>query len=138
MKIIDLTRLISEDMPVYPGAEQPKLTPVSSVAAAGFRETRLTMFSHTGTHMDAPAHVFTGRATLDSFPASRFIGRALVIDCRGPENGRIISPECLERQETKAEAADFLLFNTGWSRFWGREEYFRDYPVIGDDVARRL
>ena len=33
-----------------------------------------------------------------------------------------------------AETADFLLFNTGWDKFWGSEEYFGDYPCIDDDV----
>ena len=30
MKVIDLTHTISEDMPVYPGTEQPKLKPANS------------------------------------------------------------------------------------------------------------
>lgn len=33
-----------------------------------------------------------------------------------------------------AETADFLLFNTGWDKFWGSEEYFGEYPCIDDDV----
>ena len=30
MKAIDLTHIINEDMPVYPGTEPPKLTPANS------------------------------------------------------------------------------------------------------------
>ena len=30
MKAIDLTHIITEDMPVYPGTEPPKLTPANS------------------------------------------------------------------------------------------------------------
>lgn len=34
----------------------------------GFRETLLEMYSHTGTHMDAPAHMLPKGRTLDDFP----------------------------------------------------------------------
>ena len=55
MKVIDLTHTIREDMPVYPGTETPELSPASSYEKDGFKETRLHMYSHTGTHMDPPA-----------------------------------------------------------------------------------
>ncbi len=49
MKILDLTHLIEEAMPVYPETEPPKLTPSNTFEQHGFRETLLTMGSHTGT-----------------------------------------------------------------------------------------
>ena len=82
MKVIDLTHTIRENMPVYPGTEPPKLSPTSSYESDGFKETLLQMYTHTGTHMDPPAHIFSGRTTLDEFPVDQFIGKALVIDCR--------------------------------------------------------
>lgn len=82
MKVIDLTHTIREDMPVYPRTETPGLLPASSYEKDGFKETLLHMYSHTGTHMDPPAHLYEGRTTLDQFPADQFVGQALVIDCR--------------------------------------------------------
>lgn len=76
MTVIDLTHVISPEMPVYLGTEGPRLTPVFTCEKDGFRETLLSMFSHTGTHMDAPAHVLSGRTTLDAFPVSQFVGSA--------------------------------------------------------------
>ena len=67
MRVIDLTHTICEDMPVYPGTEPPKLQTANTIERDGFRETLLTMYSHTGTHMDAPAHLYAGRITLDAF-----------------------------------------------------------------------
>ena len=61
MKVIDLTHTIRPDMPVYPGTETPRFEPANSYEKDGFKETRLTMFTHTGTHMDPPAHLFAGR-----------------------------------------------------------------------------
>ena len=81
MKIIDLTHTIAEGMLVYPGTEAPSLKQASYYEKDGFKETLMTMYSHTGTHMDAPAHLFAHRTTLDAFDASQFVGKALVIDC---------------------------------------------------------
>ena len=81
MKILDLTHLIEEAMPVYPETEPPKLTPSNTFEQHGFRETLLTMGSHTGTHMDAPAHMLRDGKTLDQFPADKYIGTAYVLDC---------------------------------------------------------
>ena len=88
MKVIDLTHVIKEDMPVYPGTEPPRLEPANTYEKDGFKETRISMFSHTGTHMDPPAHLFPGRITLDQFPPEQFIGRAVVIDCRDLPEGK--------------------------------------------------
>ena len=68
-------------MPVYPEAEPPKLTPSNTFEQHGFRETLLTMGSHTGTHMDAPAHMLRDGKTLDQFPADKGVGTdAISID----------------------------------------------------------
>lgn len=82
MKVYDLTHTIQNDMPVYPGTEQPKLTTACTIEAVGYRETLLHMFSHTGTHMDAPAHMLLDGAALDSYPGEKFAGTAVVVDCR--------------------------------------------------------
>lgn len=35
---------------------------------------------------------------------------------------------------SKAEEADFLLFNLGWDKRWGKDAYFGDYACIDDEV----
>ena len=137
MKAIDLTHIITEDMPVYPGTEPPKLTPANSYEKDGFKETLLSLYTHTGTHIDPPAHIFPDGRTLDEFPPEQFIGKALVIDCRGIKAGGAITLSHIERYGEKAGKADFLLFNLGWDRLWGTEAYFGDYPCL-DDAALGL
>lgn len=138
MKVIDLTHTIMEDMPVYPGTEPPKLTPANTIEADGFCETLLSMYSHTGTHMDAPAHLLRGHTTLETFPAEQFCGKGLVIDCSNFGEGDRIGIELIMDRQSLANQADFLLFRTDWSRFWGESEYFGNYPVITPDVADYL
>lgn len=83
MRVYDLTHTISEDILVWPGTEQPRLSEGSAFERDGFRETRLELFSHVGTHMDAPAHMLAGAPWLDELPASAFCGEAWVLDARG-------------------------------------------------------
>lgn len=130
MRVLDLSHRIEEAMPAYPGTQSPILSPASSYARDGFRETLVTMLSHTGTHMDAPAHLFPGAKTLDQFPADRFVGRALAIDCRDLAEGQTIPLARVLRHGAMAREADFLLFCLGWDRRWGTSAYFGDYPCV--------
>ena len=93
MKVIDLTHTITEKMPVFPGTKQPQLITVNNYDENGFRETLLKITTHTGTHIDPPAHVYAGKTTLDDLPPESFIGKALVIDCRGLKTGSSITLE---------------------------------------------
>lgn len=138
MKIIDLTHFISEDMPVYPGTEGPRFVPANSYETDGFKETLMTMYTHTGTHMDPPAHLFADGTTLDRFPITRFVGSALVIDCSGLREGQLITMNAVNRRRDKADKAEFLLFRTGWDRYWATEKYYGDYPCIDGEVADYL
>ncbi len=138
MKIIDLTHTITEDMPVYPGTEEPALSPASSLERDGFQETLLHMYSHTGTHMDAPSHIYKNGKTLDAFTCDAFVGMGLVIDASALSAGDKIDMSFIERVREKADAAEFLLFRTGWEQYWGMPEYFGDYPVISNEVARYI
>ena len=83
MSVLDLTHTISGEMPVYPGTEKPVLTTACTIETAGYRETLLHMYSHTGTHMDAPAHMIAHGRTLDSYGVEKFVGPGFVLDCRG-------------------------------------------------------
>ena len=130
MRVIDLTHTISENMPVYPGTETPIFAGANTYEKDGFKETKLTMYTHTGT----PAHLFAGRTTLDAFPASQFIGKALVIECNDLNEGEAITLERILQYGKDAENADFLLFHLGWDKRWGTNAYFGDYPCL-DDAA---
>lgn len=133
MKVYDLTHTIKNDMPVYPGTEQPKLTTACTIEAAGYRETLLHMFSHTGTHMDAPAHMLLDGAALDSYGADKFTGTAVVVDCR--EQAAITLPLL---QGYDLNGVDFVLFCTGWDKKWGSPDYYAGFPCLTADAAAYL
>ena len=138
MKTIDLTHLICPEMSVYPGTEGPQFSLASTVEKDKFQETVLSMYSHTGTHVDAPGHVFTDKAWLGDLDIGQFVGSAVVIDCRHLQAGEKITMECIASCREVADKADFLLFCTGWDRYWGTAEYFENYPCIDEEVAQYL
>jgi kynurenine formamidase len=137
MTPIDLTHPISNDMPVYPGTEPPVIVTGCTVAEDGFFEKKITMYSHTGTHIDAPAHLLEDGKTLDAFPVDQYFGPALVLDVSEDDSG-IIGLDKLEPHLHDIAGVDFLLIRTGWDRYWGTERYFASYPVLSIEAAETL
>ena len=133
MKVCDLTHTIRNDMPVYPGTEQPRLTTACTIEEVGYRETLLHMYSHTGTHMDAPAHMLPDGAALDRYPGEKFVGAAIVVDCRGEKD---ISLPLLQRYDLSG--VDFVLFCTGWDKKWGTPAYYENFPCLTAEAAAYL
>ena len=123
-------------MPVYPGTDKPEISDPFTVTKDGFAEKRLNMLTHTGTHIDAPAHMIGGAKTLDMFPLSKFTGLATVVDLQC-EPGSLIELSHLESRKSEISKCDYVLLNTGWSHFWGEDRYF-DYPVLTEEAARWL
>lgn len=81
MRIFDVTRLIHPSVPVYEGDPEVSIEPwLSIVRGAPVNVSRLTMGSHTGTHVDAPAHLREGAPGVDQLPLDVLIGPARVVD----------------------------------------------------------
>lgn len=135
MDFFDLSHEIHEGMPVFPGMSQPVLRRPFTVQEHGFQETLITMLSHTGTHMDAPAHMLPGGKSLEQYPVSSFAGKAWVMDGRGIGD---ITPERLQGEQQHIGKADFLLIHTGWSALWGKPGYFEGFPALTSEAAEWL
>lgn len=137
MRLIDLSHEIHPQLPVYPGTEPPVLTPTNSIEQDGFAETLISMYSHTGTHMDAPAHIIAGARSLDQFPVDQFFGLACVAELKSIA-GRPISVADLQPLQQRLLEVDFLLLHTGWAEHWGSESYFTDFPSLSIAAATWL
>ncbi len=137
MKIFDLSHTVSPDMPVYPGTEQPIFITGCSIDEIGFLEKKITMYSHTGTHVDAPAHLIKGAKTLDMLPIERFHGPALLLNFEN-DKSKTINVSSLESHRKEIEKINFLLIHTGWSKYWGEKKYFSDYAVLSIEAANWL
>jgi|SRR5581483_5295036 len=108
----DLTRTIHPRMQVYPRDPQPKFEPFSTIKEDKVNVTRITLGSHSGTHVDAQRHFFPNGKGVEKEPLSKFIGEAVVIDVSArPEKG--VTAEDLDIQAGAAQAGDILLLYTG-------------------------
>lgn len=135
MAIIDLTHPLEQGMPTYPGDPKPTVATIASLDSHGYSARQINLTTHTGTHIDAPAHCLPEAKTLDMFPASHFVGPALVIDCRQVQG--IITLSHLTPLGPTLKA-DFLLLLTGWDRYWGEEKYFTAFPVLSNQAVTWL
>ncbi|MBI4250301.1 cyclase family protein [Candidatus Uhrbacteria bacterium] len=77
MKIIDISLPIFEGMITYPGNPEVKITQRKGASSI---HSEIAFGSHTGTHIDAPAHVSPKAKPLSRLPLSVFVGPARVLD----------------------------------------------------------
>jgi len=95
------------------------------------------MFSHVGTHIDAPAHVLETGKTLDQFPVAKYAGSCCIVNL-AELNSKIIDLDFLIGFHCIIEKHDFVLFRTNWSLKWGTDAYFEDYPVLHQEATKWL
>lgn len=126
--VIDLTVRLSEDTPVYPGDPAIKIATIGEVDRDGYAEHLVTLATHIGTHLDAPAHMLSGGHTLAHYPTTRFTGRGVYVDVR---TGFHLS----KITRLGIRAGDIVLLHTGMDRAYGRPAYFTDFPHVPREVA---
>lgn len=137
MRIIDLTHRIDSEMPVFPGTEKPIIEKANTIEKDGFLEAKITMYSHTGTHMDAPAHMLEGGATLDKLEISQFIGPCIILDFSNVEK-KEIDVDTLKGFQDRIKRVDFMIIKTDWSKYWGDEQYYEGFPYLSEEAAKWL
>ena len=79
MKVIDLSMEIHDNMEVYPGDPDVKIEQVHFLKYHGWNLSKLTVGTHTGTHVDAPSHMNEYGSSLDNIPLEKFMGQAILI-----------------------------------------------------------
>ena len=119
-------------MQCFPGDMTPE---IERLEADGFRTANLSLCTHAGTHVDAPAHMSSQSVTLDMMPPETFWGLALLADARGAA-GRGIEIADLAPHAEKLAEADFLLLRTGWEDKFGTEEYLAGFPALSCEAAQ--
>ncbi len=79
MKIVDLSQTIYSGMNVHPGDPKVEVARTGSYEVAGWIVRRITLGSHTGTHVDAFSHMDEDGEPLDQIPLERFFGPARLV-----------------------------------------------------------
>jgi len=137
-RIVDLTHQLAQTGLSY-SAGHPSFTSeqVMSLARDGSNVSRITIGSHTGTHLDAPIHFVEGAATISDADLSSLVGPAIVVDVRGKESYGVITWDDIAPKKDELSPEVALLLCTGWSQHWGKEEYTTS-PYLSEEAAQKI
>lgn len=102
----------------------------------GWNARDLHLYSHSGTHMDAPTHFGCGEQTIDEIPLEDCISTARVVDLTGIAPRALIEVADLGDAGTQWTRGESLLLHTGWSRHAEDGDYYRShFPRISEGLA---
>src|SRR5271170_4126020 len=134
MKIYDISVLVCDGTPTWPGDPELKMSLASSIARGdGANVTRIDMGAHTGTHMDAPFHFDANGSGIEQLPLETLIGPCRVFDLTNV-TGHITAAaleKCDWRGVTRA------LLKTRNSRRWAKDEheFDKEFCALAADSA---
>ena len=143
-RIIDLT------LPLESGLRGVAVEPARTLEKDGWNATALHLYSHCGTHMDAPPHFGVAGPSIAEIPLDRCMGPAWVVDpvgCSPVEAGSeenasrrhceraLIRVADLGETADRIQEGDGLLLRTGWSRFIHEPAYRDQLPRVSLELA---
>lgn len=138
-KAVDLTHELHNGMTVYPGDPLPSFENYATLEKNGVNLTKLTLGSHTGTHIDAPRHFIANGTGIDQIPPSKLVGEAYVADLSSKPIGSGIMANDLQNKIGKEVAAgDIVTVYTGCSEHWDDNSILQDYTYLTKEAAEYL
>jgi len=105
-------------MPIYPGNPVPKFESVLSLEKNGVNVSRVSLGTHTGTHVDSQNHFILNGVRIEDEPLTKFIGEAVVLDFSKKLIGDGIDGNDLETFTSFVHPDDIVLLFTGVSNYW--------------------
>ena len=128
MRVIDLTLTYEE------GMRGVSFDVARTKDVDGWNARTLHLYSHAGTHMDAPFHFDVNDQTIDEFEVSRFVCHSWVIPVKAYSRQKIQLQD-LGRFAGLIKEGDGVLLKTGWSAYVHEEKYRNELPGIHEDLA---
>jgi len=142
-KIIDLSHCVADGTVTYKGLPPPVISDFWSREYSAqfydddtsFHIARIDMVVNTGTYIDVSFHRFNDGYDLAGTPIEKLANLEGICFYSPFEDQLEIKPDLFVKMELKNKA---VLFNTGWSKKWGREEYQWNHPFLGKEAAEFL
>ncbi len=106
----------------------------------GWNAVNIQIYSHAGTHMDAPVHFGVDGPTIDQMPLDSLMGQARILDLRGISPGAIMDTGDLGSLKETLNDGDSLIIRTGWSKYAVSDpgKYRDQLPRISEKLAHWL
>lgn len=132
---IDISVTLHSGMVHWPGDPPVVITRTSDLDRGDpATVSKLSMGSHTGTHMDAPRHFIRGGKGLDDMPLETAVGPARVVLVRNP---KVITPEELRSHQIR-RGERILLKTRNSARCWKADRFLKDFVSLSPEAARFL
>jgi len=121
--------------PSMPGTPDVILYRSVKHAEHGVMAHRIRMGMHSGTHVNAPAHLVQKGAGVGMLPLERFFGNGVVLSVPKGRWG-LVEPEDLVAATPSISAGDIVVIVTGWHRHYSDSlAYFGDSPGLSKAAA---
>ncbi|QDT62650.1 Kynurenine formamidase [Stieleria bergensis] len=130
MRIIDLSLPVDHQMPGV------SIRSARQLQQDGWNATTLELYSHAGTHMDAPRHFLPDGNTLDQQDLSVLVGPALVVDLSATTPSELIGIQHLADVADRVVPGSRLLLRTDWHQRYGTPAYREELPRISLELAQ--
>ncbi|MEL7119174.1 MAG: cyclase family protein [Bacteroidota bacterium] len=101
----------------------------------GWNASTLHLYSHAGTHMDAPLHFGVNSLTIDSFLPHQLIGKAWVVHVPIKQSHQSIKVNDLGSIAEQFKPGDSMLLRTNWNEYRFTPKYRNELPRISEDLA---
>lgn len=139
IKVVDLSMEIKTNTPVFQIYPVPIVHTWTNIKEHGFYSNLLMFVEHTGTHVDAPAHVLEGRETVDLIPLERFMGDGVVVDASTLPPKASITRAFLEEALRGRDVGRgwVVLIMTGYDSKAGTPQWF-EHPGLDGTAADYL
>ena len=140
-RAVDLSYNLEPTTPVYPGDLPVEIQVLESTrykrgdGRRTLNNSRISLGNHNGTHLDAPFHFYDEGKTIDQIDLEQCTGRTLLLRLPGIGAKGQIEAAHLSGHRAKLQELRKVVLETGWSREWGRPEYFSDHPVLAPSAA---
>lgn len=131
-----MSRIIDLTLPLEAGLRGVEIDPARTIAEHGWNASTLHLYSHAGTHMDAPTHFAVGSRTIDQIPLEGCIGPAWIVDLTGIPPKALIGVNDLGATAQQVRPGEGLLLRTGWSERYREPVYRDELPRVSLELAR--
>lgn len=117
------------------GMRGVQFEPARILKKDGWNAKTLHLYSHAGTHMDAPYHFEVNDGTIDNIPAERFFTTCYVVDLKGITSKTEVQISDLGEVQNQLQQGEGLIFRTGWSKLINEPKYRDELPGISKELA---
>ncbi|SVB13733.1 uncharacterized protein METZ01_LOCUS166587 [marine metagenome] len=140
MKLLDLTLIISENIPTFPGSPQPSFVQDKNIKNDGYNSELLFLSSHTGTHLDAPYHFQEKGEKIHEISLKRLVSSAILVKSRKKGDQPITKTDIqkFEKKHGKIPSGSAVIFWTGWQKMIKNTSYFIRNPGLSTAAAKYL